>query len=222
MIAPLTPFAIRGVIWYQGESNSVLDRASIYGRVFQTLIRDWRRNWAVGDFPFLYVQISNFKSNATEDWPEVREGQRSALGLRNTAMVVSIDIGNPNDVHPRNKQDVGARLALAARAVAYGEHIEYSGPLPRQVTTGDHALRVWFDHAASGLDSKGGGLTGFEIAGADRKYVQARAQIEGSSVVVSSPNISEPVFVRYGWANSPQCDLYNKDGLPASPFLTRR
>jgi sialate O-acetylesterase len=202
MIAPLTRFSIRGVIWYQGEANSGFERASLYG----------------GVFPFLFAQISNFRSNATENWPEVREGQRSALALRKTAMVVTIDIGNPDDVHPTNKQDVGARLALAARAVADGEELEYSGPLYRQVTTEDHALRVWFSHAESGLQAKGGALRGFEIAGGDGKYVPAQARIEGSSVVVSNPGITAPVFVRYGWANSPDCSLYNKENLPASPF----
>ena len=142
MIAPLTPYAIRGVIWYQGEANSSLDRAPLYGRLLQTLIENWRQDWGTGEFPFLFVQISNFKSNDTEDWAEVREGQRSALGLRKTGMVVSIDIGNPDDVHPTNKQDVGARLALAARAVAYGESIEYAGPLFRQVTTEGNSLHA--------------------------------------------------------------------------------
>jgi sialate O-acetylesterase len=218
MIAPLTRFSIRGVIWYQGEANSGRERAPLYGRVFQTLIRDWRNDWAEGDFPFLFVQISNFKAGATEDWPEAREGQRSALALRKTAMVVTIDIGNPDDVHPIDKQDVGARLALAARAVAYGEELEYSGPLYRQVTTEDHALRVWFTHAESGLQAKGSGLQGFEIAGGNGEYLPAQARIEGTSVVVSNPNVGAPVYVRYGWANSPECNLYNQDGLPASPF----
>ncbi len=219
MIAPLTPYAIRGVIWYQGEANSSLDRAPLYGRVFRTMIGDWRKNWGTGDFPFLYVQISNFKSTPAEDWPEVREGQRSALALRKTAMVVSIDIGNPDDVHPTDKQDVGARLALAALAIAYGEDIEYSGPLYRQVTTEGHALRVWFDHASGGLVAKGGGpLRGFEIAAADGKYVSAHAQIGGTSIVVSSSEVTDPVFVRYDWANSPDGNLFNGTGLPASPF----
>lgn len=221
MIAPLTPYAIRGVIWYQGEANSSLDRAPLYGRVLQTLIRDWRASWGTGDFPFLYVQISNFTSNPTEDWAEVREGQRNALALRNTAMAVSIDIGNPDDVHPTNKQDVGARLALAARAIAYGENIEYSGPMYRQVTTEEHALRVWFDHAL-GMVAKGGSLRGFEIAGADGKYVPAQAQIEGASILVSSPEVSTPLFVRYDWANSPDGNLFNGSGLPASPFRSGR
>ena len=217
MIAPLTPYAIRGVIWYQGESNSKLDRAPSYERLFQTMIRDWRDHWALGDFPFLYVQISSFTSDATEDWAIIRQAQLRALQLRNTAMAVTIDIGNPDDVHPRDKVDVGYRLALAARATVYGEAVEYSGPIVRQVTREDHSLRVWFDHAA-GLQSKGGAPTSFEIAGADGKFVPAEAHIDGQSVIVSSPSVAVPVKVRYGWANSPNCSLFNGEGLPASPF----
>ena len=217
MIAPITPYAIRGVIWYQGESNSKLDRAPSYERLFQTMIRDWRDQWALGDFPFLYVQISSFTSDATEDWATIRQAQLRALQLRNTAMAVTIDIGNPEDVHPRDKVDVGHRLALAARATVYGEPVEYSGPLVRQVTLEDHSLRVWFDHAA-GLQSKGGPPTSFEIAGADGKFLAAEAHIDGQTIVVSSPSVTMPVKVRYGWANSPNCNLFNGEGLPASPF----
>ncbi len=222
MIAPLTPFPIRGVIWYQGESNSRVILRSTYERLFQALIRDWRDNWGQGDFPFLFAQISSFKSTPAENWPEIREAQRRALGLRNTAMAVTIDIGNPDDVHPTNKQDVGMRLALAARAIAYGEKLEYSGPLFRQVTREEHALRVWFDHAVSGLLAKPGELRGFEVAGADGNFVAAEARIEGSTVVVSSPTVDSPVTVRYGWANSPECNLFNREGLPASPFRSAR
>ncbi len=153
MIAPLTPFAIRGVIWYQGESNSGADRAPLYARLFQTMIRDWRNAWGEGDFPFLFVQIANWNTSPEALWPEIRNAQRQALALRNTGMVVTIDIGDPVDLHPKNKQDVGLRLALAARAIAYGEQIEWSGPLYRQVTQEEHALRVWFDHAG-GLMTK--------------------------------------------------------------------
>ncbi len=217
MIAPLTPYGIRGVIWYQGESNSKLDRAPSYERLFQTMIRDWRDRWALGDFPFLYVQISNFTSDASEDWATIRHAQLRTLQLRNTAMAVTIDIGNPDDVHPRDKVDVGHRLALAARATVYGEPVEYSGPLVRQVTREDHALRVWFDHAA-GLQSKGGPPTSFEIAGADGKFVAAEARIDGQTMVVSSAAVTSPVKVRYGWANSPSCNVFNGEGLPASPF----
>lgn len=218
MIAPLTPFPIRGVIWYQGESNSSAERRFSYERLFQTLIRDWRRRWAQDDFPFLFVQLTNFASTPAEDWAEIREAQRRALALRNTAMAVTIDIGNPDDVHPVNKLDVGLRLALAARAIVYGEAVEYSGPVVRQVTSEGGALRVWFTHVPTGLESRGGALSAFELAGADGRFVAADARIEGSTVVVSAPGIDAPARVRYGWANSPDCRLYNREGLPASPF----
>ena len=217
MVAPLTLYTIRGVIWYQGESNSLLDRAPLYGRLFQTMIRDWRNRWDQPDLPFLFVQIANYTSTNLESWPEIREGQRHALGLRNTAMAVSIDIGNPDDVHPTNKQEVGRRLALAARAIVYKEPLEYSGPLYVRTTREGNKLRVWFDHA-QGLSAKGGELTGFEISGSDDKFYRAQTKIDGSTVLVFSPDLPTPEFVRYGWANSPECNLYNSDGLPASPF----
>ena len=219
MIAPLTPFAIRGVIWYQGESNSPLARAPLYGRIFRTLIEDWRNEWGIGDFPFLFVQISNYKSSATEDWATLREQQAKTLALRNTAMAVTIDIGNPDDVHPTDKVDVGLRLALAARALSYGEAVEYSGPVSRQATPEGSAIRIWLDHA-KGLNARGGEVTGFEVAGRDGKYVPATAKVEGETVLVTSPSVAEPASARYGWANSPQCNLFNGEGLPASPFRT--
>ncbi len=219
MIAPLVPLPIRGVIWYQGESNSALERVHSYDRVMRTLIEDWRHEWGVGDFPFLYVQISNFKSSPHEDWAALREQQVRTLAIRNTAMAVTIDIGNPDDVHPTDKLDVGLRLARAARALAYGESVEYFGPIFRQVTPEPGSLRVWLDHA-NGLIAKGETATGFEVAGRDGKYVPAKAVIDGTTIVVSSPDVSEPVFVRYGWANSPQCNLFNGEGLPASPFTS--
>ena len=220
MIAPLTPFPIRGVIWYQGESNSKLARAPFYGRVFSTMISDWRHEWGIGDFPFLFVQISNFKSNDQENWAEVRQQQLKTLALRNTAMAVTIDIGNPDNVHPTDKVDVGLRLALAARAISYGEDVSYSGPIYRQATPEGGAMRVWFDHHAKGLMAKGGDLTGFEVAGADGRFVAATAKIDGNTVVVTSDAVMEPRFVRYGWANSPQCNLFSGEGLPASPFTS--
>jgi sialate O-acetylesterase len=219
MIAPLTPFAIRGVIWYQGEANSG-ERAPLYARLFQAMIRDWRNSWGEADFPFLFVQIANWNTAPEGLWPDVRNAQRQALVLKNTGMAVTIDIGDAEDIHPKDKQDVGLRLALAARAITYGEKIEWSGPLYRQITQEDHALRVWFEHA-TGLAAKGGAaatLTGFEVAGADGKYSVADAKIEGASVVVSSAAVTTPVSVRYGWAANPTCNLVNKEGLPASPF----
>ncbi|HUN84249.1 MAG TPA: sialate O-acetylesterase [Terracidiphilus sp.] len=219
MIAPLTPMAIRGVIWYQGESNSALARFPLYDRIMRTLIEDWRRQWSVGDFPFLYVQISNYKSTPAEDWASLREQQRATLGLRNTAMAVTIDIGNPDDVHPTDKVDVGHRLALAARAISYEERVEYSGPMFRQATPEGGSIRAWFDDA-EGLTAKGGEVTGFEVAGADGRFSPATARIDGITVVASSPAVPRPVFVRYGWANSPHCNLFNGEGLPASPFTS--
>jgi sialate O-acetylesterase len=218
MIAPLTPFPIRGVIWYQGESNTGKARAPIYGRLFQTMITDWRKQWGQGDFPFLFVQIANF--NSSDDWATVRDAQRRTLSLANTGMAVTVDVGDATNVHPRDKQDVGHRLALWARALSYGEHIEDSGPLFRQAVPEKGQMHVWFDHAGSGLVAKGGDLTGFELAGSDGVFVSAAAAIEGDTVVVSSPGIPAPVYVRYGWASNPQCNLFNADGLPASPFTS--
>jgi sialate O-acetylesterase len=219
MIAPLTPLPIRGVLWYQGESNSALARVHSYDRVMRTLIEDWRGQWRVGDFPFLYVQISNFTSTPAEDWAELREQQVRTLAMRNTAMAVTIDIGNPTDVHPTDKLDVGLRLARAARALTYGEAVEYSGPMFRQATPEGGSIRAYFDHA-QGLTAKGGRVMGFEIADRDGRYAQATATIEGATVVATSPDIPAPVRVRYGWANSPECNLFNGEGLPASPFTS--
>jgi sialate O-acetylesterase len=187
----------------------------------RTLIEDWRRQWGGGDFPFLYVQISNFISTPMEDWAELREQQVRTLALRNTAMAVTIDIGNPTDVHPTNKRDVGLRLARAARALTYGEAVEYSGPMFRQATPESNLIRAWFDHA-QGLTAKGGAVTGFEVAGKDGKYVPATATIDGTTIVASSPDVPAPVYVRYGWVNSPQCNLFNGEGLPASPFTSKK
>jgi sialate O-acetylesterase len=221
MIAPLTPFPIRGVIWYQGESNSALERYPTYERLFRTLIEDWRNQWSIGDFPFLYVQLANFESTPAEEYFQIREAQRRTLELRNTGMAVTIDIGNPDNVHPTDKLTVGRRLALAARAISYGEQLEFSGPLYRQVTPEGSSLRVWFDHA-TGLEAKEGALTGFEVAGADAQFVPAEAKIDGSTVVLSSPSVPLPIAARYGWANSPECNLFNSVGLPASPFTSTK
>jgi sialate O-acetylesterase len=220
MVAPVVPYTIKGVIWYQGESNSRLTFAPMYARLFPALISDWRAHWREGNFPFLFVQISNFKSNATEAWAIIREAQRRSLSVVNTAMAVTIDIGNPDNVHPADKQTVGARLALAARALAYGENVEYSGPAYRQAMPEGADVRLWFDHAADGLVARGGELQGFEIAGENGRFVSANARIDGTTVVVSSAQVPEPQYVRYGWANAPSLNLFNSAGLPASPFTT--
>lgn len=220
MIAPLTPMPIKGVIWYQGESNSAQERYPLYDRIMRTLIEDWRREWAEGPFPFYYVQIANYKSTPLEDWAGLRAQQVKTLAVRNTAMAVTIDIGNPDNVHPTDKIDVGHRLALAARALTYGETgLEYSGPIFRQATTEGPSIRAWFDHA-KGLTAKGGEVTSVEVAGRDGKFYPATAKVDGETVVASSPQVPAPVAMRYGWANSPQCNLFNGDGLPASPFTS--
>ncbi len=218
MIAPLTRFPIRGAIWYQGESNASRERASLYAHLFGTMIQDWRSAWGQGDFPFLFVQLANFKAAPDARWPELRDAQRQTLALANTGMAVTIDIGTTNDIHPKNKQDVGKRLALAARAITYGEKIEYSGPIFRQAIPEGNSMRLWFDHVGGGLTVKGGSLTGFEVAGSDGKFVPAEAVIDGKTIVVSSPSVSVPAYVRYGWSDDPPCNLYNIEGLPASPF----
>ena len=220
MVAPAVAYTIKGVIWYQGESNSRRGFAPMYARIFPALIADWRAQWHAGDFPFLFVQIANFTSNATEEWAIIREAQRRSLSVANTAMVVTVDIGDPHNVHPADKQTVGARLALAARALAYGENVEYSGPLFRQATPEGESVRVWFDHTADGLVAKGGAPEGFEIAGDDGRFVSATARIDGKTVVAGSAQVAEPKYVRYGWANAPVVNLYNSEGLPASPFTS--
>jgi sialate O-acetylesterase len=221
MIAPLTRFPIRGVIWYQGESNASAERASWYDRLFMTMIRDWREAWHQGDFPFLYVQIANWKTaDGGPWWPLLRDTQRRTLALANTAMAVTIDIGEGDNIHPKNKQDVGLRLALAARALSYGEKLEYAGPLFRQATRDGATLRVWFDHIGTGLRIKGDRALGFEVAGADHKWVAAEATLDGQTVVVSAATVANPVAVRYAWKDLPECNLSNAEGLPASPFTS--
>jgi sialate O-acetylesterase len=217
MIAPIVPYTIRGATWYQGESNASAARAYAYRRLFRLMIEDWRQAWGEGDFPFLFVQLANFKANPW--WPVLRESQNNTLELRNTGMAVIIDIGESNDIHPKNKQDVGKRLALAACATVYGEKVEYSGPMFRRLSAEGSTLRLWFDHAGGGLQARGGaGLTGFTIAGSDGKFVPAEARIDGTTVLVSSAAVPEPAAVRYAWEDDPVCNLINQEGLPASPF----
>ena len=214
MIAPLREVPITGVIWYQGESNN--GRPAQYQTLMPALVADWRAFWKKPDMPFLYVQIAPYKSQS----PEIREAQFLSLGkTTRTAMVVTADIGDANDIHPTNKAPVGARLALAARAIAYGEKLEYSGPLFQAAKADGATMVVSFTHLGGGLTVQGGGeLKGFTIAGADKKFVPATARISGDTVIVSAPEITAPVAVRYGWANVPDVNLANQAGLPASPF----
>jgi len=220
MVAPLTPYTIKGVIWYQGESNSRQGFAPMYAKLFPAMIADWREHWRQGNFPFLFVQISSYTSVPSENWPIIREAQRRTLSVANTAMAVTIDVGDPDNVHPADKQTVGTRLALAARALAYGENVEYSGPAFRQATPESDAVRVWFDHIANGLVAKGTSLQGFEIAGEDGHFVTATARIDGNTALVSNPQLTAPKCVRYGWSNAPEVNLFNSEGLPASPFTS--
>ncbi len=216
MIAPATPYTLKGFLWYQGETNSGTGRAEFYRTLFPALIADWRMHFGQGDLPFVYAQISSFNSPA-EHWGTVRDAQRRALALRNTAMAVTLDIGLAGNVHPPDKQTVGARLALGARAVAYGEAVAYQSPLLREVTMQTGALRVWFD-GADGLTSRGKAVEGFEVAGADHRFVPATAEVEGTSVVVRSAQVETPRYARYLWQNVAPAPLYNGAGLPASTF----
>jgi sialate O-acetylesterase len=227
MIAPLLNYRIKGVIWYQGESNT--DRPQEYTDLFAALIADWRTKWNQGDFPFLYVQLANFmevKDDPGEsEWAELREAQLKTLFTPNTAMAVTIDIGEWNDIHPLNKEDVGKRLALAAQKLAYGdEEVVYSGPIYKSMRIDGNKIILSFTNTGSGLSTMGGDeLKHFAIAGKDRVFVWAKAEIVGDKVIVWNNDIARPVAVRYGWADNPEgANLYNKEGLPASPFRTQK
>ena len=215
MIAPVVPYGMKGVIWYQGESNA--GQSKEYQTLFPAMIADWRSKWKMGDFPFLYVQIAPFSGMP----PEIREAQFLTLAKsKNTAMTVTTDYGDANDIHPKQKEPVGNRLSLAARALAYGEKIVYSGPLYKAMKVMGGEIAIAFDSTGGGLVAKDGELKGFTIAGADGKFVPAKAEIKGANVVVSAEGVSDPKAVRYGWDNVPDVNLFNKEGLPASPFRT--
>ena len=220
-LEPIIPFAIRGVIWYQGESS--VDRAWQYRELFPALIREWRGLWGQGDFPFIYVQLQNYGTNGTDpvnSLPELREAQLMSLRVPNTAMAVTIDIGE-KDVHANNKWDMGTRLCLGALKVVYGRDIVASGPIYRGMKVENGMVRLTFDHTNGGLATPGNvDLTGFAVAGEDRVFHPAEARIEGNEVVVRNRDIAAPRAVRYGWDNNPSCNLYNDAGLPASPFRT--
>ena len=231
MISPLLPYAIKGAIWYQGESNA--GRAEQYRSLFADMIRCWRRDWGQNDFTFLAVQLAPWDKNkkrsfeqitespGDSDWAELREAQGIATKvLPKVGLAVITDVGDKDDIHPTKKGPVGARLALAARGIAYGEKIEFSGPLYRSLEIqGDKAV-LHFDHVGKGLEARDGALKGFAICGDDRSFVWAKAEIVGDTVVVSCPSVTKPVAVRYGWSDYPVVNLWNKNGLPASPFRT--
>ena len=222
MVAPVIPYGIKGAIWYQGEANAW--KAYQYRTLLPVMINDWRVRWGEGYFPFFMVQLANFaapvKDPAESDWAELREAQLLTTNYPNVGMACAIDLGEAFDIHPTNKQDVGARLALAAEKIAYGDNVVYSGPLYKSMKTDGNTIRLKFVNIGSGLMIKGDKLTGFSIAGVDKKFVWADAKIEGDEIVVSASSVSQPVAVRYAWASNPSCNLYNKEGLPASPFRT--
>jgi sialate O-acetylesterase len=215
MIAPLIPYAIRGTIWYQGESNNL--KPFEYRTLFPTLIADWREKWGEGDFPFLFVQIAPYKA----DCAELREAQfLTWKKTKNTAMAVTIDVGDANKLHPSLKEPIGDRLALAARALVYGDKVEYSGPEYDSFKIDGNKIILSFTHIGKGLVAKDGPLKGFKIAGSDKKFVDGKAEIEGDKIVVSSDQVTNPIAVRYGFENVPDGNLWNEDGLPASTFRT--
>jgi sialate O-acetylesterase len=225
MAAPAINFAIKGFIWYQGEANTT--RAKEYAKLLPALIADWRNKWGGGNIPFLYAQLPNFMeadySPEESDWAQLRQSQLEALAVPNTGMAVAIDAGEWNDIHPLDKKDVGERLALWAQHLAYGaKELVYSGPIYRSSIVEGNKMVLTFSNTGSGLVVKGGGdLYYFAIAGADKKYVWAKARIEGNKVIVWNDTIANPVSVRYAWADNPEgANLYNKEGLPASPFET--
>lgn len=224
MIAPVIPYAIRGAIWYQGENNANSTYPRLYARQLPLLINDWRERWSQGEFPFAWVQLPNFepdpKVSASQGWPIVREAMLKTLSVTNTGMAITIDVGDAKNIHPLNKQAVGKRLALWARAKVYGENIPHSGPLPAGHRIDGSRIIVSFTHTDGGLVAKDGELRGFEIAGQDQKWAPATAQIQGDLVIVSRSEIASPVAVRYAWSDNPSCNLYNGAGLPASPFRT--
>lgn len=224
MIAPLTDYPVTGVIWYQGESNT--SAPGEYHALFSRMIADWRQQWGLGDFPFLFVQLANFMEPAAgpsdSDWARLREAQLNTLSVPNTAMAVTIDIGEWNDIHPLNKEDVGKRLAAAAAKLAYKDDVTHSGPLYSGMERRGEKIVLSFRHVDGGLTARGpDGLQEFTIAGPDRKFLRARAEIRGDNVAVWNDQVPDPVAVRYAWADNPdKANLYNKAGFPASPFRT--
>ncbi len=222
MINPLIPYGVRGAIWYQGESNA--GRAYQYRELLPAMIADWRERWGQDSFAFGIVSLANYLPQSEQptesSWGELREAQMMTATQPGNGLAVTIDIGDAIDIHPRNKQEVGGRLALWARARVYDEDLPYSGPWYKSMAVEGGKIRLSFDHTDGGLVAKDGALKGFAIAGEDRKWVWAEAVIDGDTVVVSSPQVAAPVAMRYAWAENPPCNLYNGAGLPAVPFRT--
>lgn len=220
MIYPLRRYKIKGVLWYQGESNT--EYPHDYKKIFKAVIEDWRNTWGLSELPFLYVQLTNFKDlRKGNRWAYLREHQRRALKIPNTGMAVTIDVGEYNELHPQNKKTVGERLALWAMNISYGENLICSGPIYKNIKKNKNSVQIFFDYVGRGLTYKGDKLHGFTISGADGEFVEADAVIEGNTVIVSSKEIENPVHVRYAWSNNPvEANFFNKEELPASPFTT--
>jgi sialate O-acetylesterase len=220
MIYGAIPYAIRGVVWYQGESIVGGDEGvTLYPHVQNTLVKTWRKLWGQGDFPFYVVQLPALQNISNN--PRVRDGQSAVLSLPNTGLAVTIDIGDPKDVHPHNKEPLGDRLMRIALANVYGRKMEYSGPVYESMAIEGGVIRLRFSHLGGGLAAKDGPLKWFQVAGADRKFVDAEAKIDGDTIVVSRADVTVPQAVRYAWDNYPEgCNLYNAAGLPAAPFRT--
>ncbi|MFA5058095.1 MAG: sialate O-acetylesterase [Opitutaceae bacterium] len=218
MIEPIIPYGLRGVLWYQGESNA--GHPTEYHALFAALITDWRRRWGQGDFPFYWVQLPNFGPTDPDgtDWPRLREGQAQTLSLPHTGMAVTIDVGNRDDAHPRNKQEVGRRLALIAGHEIYGVPGGWSGPMFKAAEREGAAMRVHFAHVNGALVTRGQPPPAFAVAGADRRFFPAAARIDGDTLLVSAPEVTAPVAVRYAWTNAPDASLFDSIGLPAAPF----
>lgn len=226
MIAPLIPYGIRGALWYQGERNARnVESAMLYRHQLPLLIRDWRKRWDQGAFPFYFVQLPNFKARSDDPgaesaWAVMRESMAETLKVPRTAMAITIDVGEARDIHPKNKQAVGQRLAMAALANVYEKEGVASGPLYQSHAIDGNRVVVTFDHVGNGLKVKGDVLKGFAIAGSNGKWQWAQAKVDGNKVVVWHPDIAEPKAVRYGWGDNPEVSLYNSAGLPAGPFRT--
>ncbi len=219
MIAPFTPFSVRGFLWYQGEANTDPERVALYAHEMRTMIRDWRERWGEGELPFLYAQISSFNSPG-ESWGQLRDEQRQVLDVRGTAMAVTLDVGAAGNVHPPDKQTVGHRLALGARAEAFGEAVEWRGPTPTSWYRDGKGARVWFAHA-EGLHASSGEVRGFEVAGTDGVFHPATARIAGDSITLTSEAVPEPRTVHYAWSPATDANLVNGAGLPTSTFAER-
>ncbi len=218
-IAPLIPYAIRGVLWYQGEANSAPAKAQFYQYQLPLLIKDWRARWGA-ELPFAWAQLPNFDGGSVRDWPTIREAMLKTLAVPKTGMGINIDIGEAGNIHPQNKQEAGRRLAQWALGTVYGKAVATSGPLPAGHEMRGNEVVLKFTHTDGGLKAKDGELRGFVIAGEDQQWKPAQARIDGERVIVSAPEVPQPRAVRYAWENNPSCNLYNGAGLPASPFRT--